>query len=185
MPDRPPRGRPGMTFGSALGGAVGAGRAPVTAREWHRAYAACRAPCLRNEPAAPTPHHSSIIGPKGATPCGRVRFPVLHARVQSKDGTSTDRPKPGELRPASPRGGSGGPQGRGPRPRAWRSDPPSRPRPRASAGPQDAERSEREGGAQRPPRPDRDRDSVTKPQHDRPARPGHGTRRRRTRMLPG
>ena len=137
----------------------------MTAREWHRAYAACRAPCLRNEPAAPTPHHSSI-GPKGATPCGRVRFPVLHARVQSKDGTSTDRPKPGKLRPASPRGGSGGPQGRGPRPRAWRSDPPSRPRPRASAGPQDAERSEREGGAQRPPRPDRDRNG-----NQAPARP--------------
>ena len=184
MPDRPPRGRPGMTFGSALGGAVGAGRAPVTAREWHRAYAACRAPCLRNEPAAPAPHHSSIIGPKGATPCGRVRFPVLHARVQSKDGTSTDRPKPGELRPASPRGDRADPKaaalvpGRGGaiRPRARGLGP--RPDPRMR-------NAQNARGARNGPPDPIATETETKPQHDRPARPGHGTRRRRTRMLPG
>ena len=87
--------------------------ANVTAREWYRAYVGCRAPCLRNEPAA----HRPII-PRSRAPRRPGRRPVscvafLNERkfhVGKADGFPSGVPRKGgagrtrRRRPSSGRG---------------------------------------------------------------------------------
>lgn len=158
---------------------MGAGRAYAIAREWHRVYAGCRAPCLRIEPAAHAPHHStapraqSLAGVPGFLCC----IPVKTEPQLAKFGKLRPAPSRAAGRTRRPLPSSTGQAERSTLARGRRPRPDPRMRNAQNArgvrnGPSDRSRPIK----QSPARP---------PGAGRPLARGRRARRRRPRMLPG